>query len=130
MEEKVHRLMDRMQIRHAHMRNTWYGPVLSPVLLVAGFALLIVGIIILPTPAPRMALHLCCTGNSLVGPPTDTSPEHLVGSKIGRLLRLVCAAPCGNESNAFPVADGVYGRCNGQRLLLHGSGCLAVHRRF
>ena len=71
MKEKVHRLMDRMQIRHAHMRNTWYGPVLSPVLLVAGFALLIVGIIILPTPAPGWLCIFVALGIlSLVHPPT------------------------------------------------------------
>ncbi|MDO5029391.1 MAG: TIGR02611 family protein [Corynebacterium sp.] len=71
MEKKVHRLMDRMQARHAQMRKTWYGPVLSPVLVVAGFALLIFGIIILPTPAPGWLCIFVALGIlSLVHPPT------------------------------------------------------------
>lgn len=51
MEERISRLMDRMKSRHESMRRRWYGPFLSPVLLVLGFCLLIVGIVILPTPA-------------------------------------------------------------------------------
>lgn len=71
MEEKVHRLMERMHARHSQMRGTWYGPVLSPVLLVVGFALLIFGIIILPTPAPGWLCIFVALGIlSLVHPPT------------------------------------------------------------
>lgn len=71
MEQKVHDLMDRMQERHQRMRSTWYGPFLSPVLLVVGFSLLIFGIIILPTPAPGWLCIFVALGIlSLVHPPT------------------------------------------------------------
>lgn len=71
MEEKVHRLMERMHARHHQMRETWYGPVLSPILLLAGFTLLIFGIIILPTPAPGWLCIFVALGIlSLVHPPT------------------------------------------------------------
>ncbi|ALA67109.1 TIGR02611 family protein [Corynebacterium lactis] len=71
MEEKVHHLMNRMQKRHFHMRTQWYGPFLSPVLLVAGFSLLIFGIVILPTPAPGWLCIFVALGIlSLVHPPT------------------------------------------------------------
>ncbi len=63
--------MDRMQRRHVHMRAMWYGPFLSPVLLVVGFSLLIFGIIILPTPAPGWLCIFVALGIlSLVHPPT------------------------------------------------------------
>lgn len=70
MEERISRLMDRMKVRHEKMRRSWYGPFLSPVLLVLGFFLLIVGIIILPTPAPGWLLIFVSLGLlSLVHPP-------------------------------------------------------------
>lgn len=70
MEERISRLMDRMKSRHESMRRRWYGPFLSPVLLVLGFCLLIVGIVILPTPAPGWLLIFISLGLlSLVHPP-------------------------------------------------------------
>lgn len=71
MEHKVRRLMDRMEQRHSHMRRMWYGTFLPPVLLVLGFALLIFGIIILPTPTPGWLCIFVALGLlSLVHPPT------------------------------------------------------------
>ena len=71
MEEKVRHLMDRMEQRHIHMRQMWYGTFLPPILIVAGFALLIFGIIILPTPAPGWLCIFVALGMlSLVHPPT------------------------------------------------------------
>ncbi|WP_181997485.1 TIGR02611 family protein [Corynebacterium diphtheriae] len=71
MEEKVHNLMNKMQDRHLHMKAAWYGPVLSPLLLVAGVCLLVFGIIILPTPAPGWLCIFIALGIlSLVHPPT------------------------------------------------------------
>lgn len=53
------------------MKAAWYGPFLSPVLLVVGFCLLIFGIIILPTPAPGWLCIFIALGIlSLVHPPT------------------------------------------------------------
>lgn len=70
MEERISRLMDRMKVRHERMRRRWYGPVLSPILLVLGFCLLIVGVVILPTPAPGWLLIFVSLGLlSLVHPP-------------------------------------------------------------
>lgn len=70
MEDRISRLMDRMRDRHVRMRRRWYGPFLSPVLLVLGFCLLIVGVIILPTPAPGWLLIFVSLGVlSLVHPP-------------------------------------------------------------
>lgn len=70
MEQRITVLMARMARRHATMRATWYGAFLSPVILVLGFLMLIVGIIILPTPAPGWLLIFVSLGMlSLVYPP-------------------------------------------------------------
>ena len=70
MEQRITVLMARMARRHATMRATWYGAFLSPVTLVLAFLMLIVGIIILPTPAPGWLLIFVSLGMlSLVYPP-------------------------------------------------------------
>ncbi|WP_295624966.1 TIGR02611 family protein [uncultured Corynebacterium sp.] len=70
MEARITGMMARMADRHAKMRATWYGAFLSPVILVLGFCLLIVGIVILPTPAPGWLLIFISLGLlSLVHPP-------------------------------------------------------------
>ncbi|MFD5867346.1 TIGR02611 family protein [Corynebacterium sp. NPDC060344] len=70
MERRITAMMAVMAERHAAMRATWYGAFLSPVILVLGFCLLIVGIVILPTPAPGWLLIFVSLGLlSLVHPP-------------------------------------------------------------
>lgn len=70
MERRITAMMAAMAERHAAMRATWYGAFLSPVILVLGFCLLIVGIVILPTPAPGWLLIFASLGLlSLVHPP-------------------------------------------------------------
>lgn len=70
MERRITALMAAMARRHATMRATWYGAFLSPVILVAGFCLLVIGVIILPTPAPGWLLIFVSLGLlSLVHPP-------------------------------------------------------------
>lgn len=70
MEQRITVLMARMAQRHAMMRATWYGAFLSPVILVLGFLMLLVGIVILPTPAPGWLLIFVSLGMlSLVHPP-------------------------------------------------------------
>lgn len=70
MERRITAMMGRMADRHAAMRATWYGAFLSPVILILGFCLLIVGVVILPTPGPGWLLIFLSLGLlSLVFPP-------------------------------------------------------------
>lgn len=74
MERRITALMAAMAERHAAMRATWHGAFLSPVILVLGFCLLIIGIVILPTPAPGWLLIFASLGLlSLVHPPMRRS---------------------------------------------------------
>nr|WP_241879816.1 TIGR02611 family protein [Corynebacterium diphtheriae] len=109
------------------MKAAWYGPVLSPLLLVAGMCLLIFGIIILPTPAPGWLCIFIALGIlSLVHPPYPQA-YNLASIQAGYLFCLVRSAPSSSANQPRWIIDPLYGVGNGRNLPIHCTRPLAKY---
>ncbi|UWE74383.1 TIGR02611 family protein [Corynebacterium diphtheriae bv. gravis] len=109
------------------MKAAWYGPVLSPLLLVAGMCLLIFGIIILPTPAPGWLCIFIALGIlSLVHPPTRRLTIWLA-SKLDIFFCLVRSAPSSSANQPRWIIDPLYDVGNGRNLPIHCTRPLAKY---